>query len=202
MDPKRLIESTRRNLLRAQGTYSNSDYRKDCIKKPFLLSLIGDRRHDAQYRDQRLLLERGMAVWGQIIQANRRLFDPMGGVAQLPAAIIYSTDRYFDQCPELLGDHASRLFDLKGQKVSPEMQAFSDKLADEMVADMKLPIPLGFTGGKHCYYASLIICRRHLPQGHLAAGLFPVLIAPDQTDVVMIAPKWYWDSNLVEAWSS
>ena len=76
MDPKRLIESTRRNLQRAQGTYSNSDYRKDCIKKPFLLSLIGDRRHDAQYRDQRLLLERGMAVWGQIIQANRRLFDP------------------------------------------------------------------------------------------------------------------------------
>ncbi|MFM7115779.1 MAG: hypothetical protein ACKO0N_04020 [Planctomycetota bacterium] len=202
MEPQYLIDSTRRNLLRIQSGYSNSDFRKDRIKKPFLLHLIGDRRHDLQYRDQRILLERGVAVWGHIIQANRRLLDPKGGVAQPPAAIIYSTDHFFDARPDALSELASRIYELKGRAVTPEMQAFSDKLANEMVADMKLPIPLGFTDGRQCYYASLIICRRHLPMNFLASGLFPVLIAPQSTDTVMIAPQRYWDSGLVEAWRS
>lgn len=81
------------------------------------------------------------------------------------------------------------------------MQAFGDKLANEIVADIKLPIPKGFTDAAQCYYAMLLIARNHLPLNYLVHGFFPVLVAPEETDTVMILPQSYWDSEFKLAWS-
>ena len=199
MDFRRVIESTRGNVRRAQASYSNANWRADRIKKPFYAIL--DRRFDRQLRDQRILLERGRVVWGAIIQANQILFEPDGPHPILPAAIIYSADQRYDADPERLIEHAHNMYDLKGEACTPEMQAFADKLANEMEADVRLPIPKGFTDGAQCYYATPVIARKHLPGKYLAHGFFPVLIAPQETETVIVLPSSYWDSEFARAWS-
>lgn len=201
MDFQHMIESTRENVRRAQASYSDANWRTDRIKKPLMFYILMDRRFNPQLRDQRMLLERGTVVWGAIIQANEILFDPKGMYPSLPAAIVYSTDRVYDANPELLIEQAHSMYDLKGKTCTPEMQAFADKLANEMVADIKLAIPRGFTDSAQCYYATLLIARKHLPQNHLANGFFPVLIAPNETDAVTVLPHAYWDSQFSSAWA-
>ncbi|MCP4095291.1 MAG: hypothetical protein GY880_04375 [Planctomycetaceae bacterium] len=196
-----IIESTRECTRRAQDSYSDLNWRADRIKKPFRFYLNGDWRFNTQFRDQRTLLQRGTVVWGAIVQANKVLFEQGGSCASLPAAIIYSLDPVYDNDPDRLIEHAHNLYDLKGKSCTPEMQAFGDKLANEIVADIKLPIPKGFTDPAQCYYAMLLIARKHLPLNYLAHGFFPVLVAPEETDTVMILPQSYWDSEFKLAWS-
>ncbi len=197
-----MIEWTRQNVKRAQASYSKADYRNDQIKKSFMMYVIMDRRFDPQFRDQRILLQRGVVVWGSIIQANQILFDPNGSHASLPAAVMYAASKAYDASPDLLIEQAHSMYDLKGQTCTPDMQAFADKLANEMVADIRLPIPTGFTGGRQCYYATLMIARKHLPGNYLANGFFPVLIAPKETETVMVLPETYWDPQFRGAWES
>ena len=199
MDFRQVIESTRQNVRWAQASYSESNWLADRIRKPFAFYVTMDRRFDQQFRDQRILLQRGIVVWGAIIQANAILFEPKGRHPNLPAALIYSEDRVYDANPEYLIDHAHSMYELKGEACSPEMQAFGDKLANEFVMDIKLPIPQGFTDGIQCYYATLLIARKHLPGNYLANGFFPVLIAPQETDVAMVLPAAYWDSKFAPA---
>lgn len=201
MEFQQIIQTTRTITQQAQASYSSADFRRDRIKKPFLFWIIRDGRFDNQLSDQRILLERGKVVWGAIIQANNVLFEENGAHACLPAAVMYSEDPVYDDQPDQLIEQAHGLFDLKGKTVSPEVQAFADKLADEMVADLKLPIPVGMTGGALCYYATLLIARKHLPVNYLNNGFFPVLIAPQETPTVMILPSQYWEPGFRQAWS-
>lgn len=194
------IEITRERVRQVQADYSDANFREDRIKKPLMFYVLFDKRFDPQFRDQRILLERGKVVWGAIIQANQMLFE-QGDVPNLPAGIIYSAETDYDGNPALLNEHGTRMYDLKGQKCDPKMQAFADKLANELVADIKLPIPRGFTDGVTCFYATLLMARKHLPFKRLANNFFPVLIAPDDTDTVMVLPKGYWDPEFKKAWS-
>lgn len=92
------------------------------------------------------------------------------------------------------------MYELKGVNCTPDMQAFADKLADETVIDIKLPVPRGFTGGRQCFYATLLISREHLPLNYLANSFFPVLVNLDETDTVTVLPKVYWDDELRSTW--
>jgi hypothetical protein len=108
------IATTRQNVQQAQQSYSDKDWNKDRISKPWMWYLMMESRFDEQFRDQRTLLERGQVVWGAIIQANEHLFQPKGGSDKLPAAVMYSLESFYDDNPEVLGDQASGLYDLKG----------------------------------------------------------------------------------------
>ncbi len=199
MNLERIINSTRDIVEDSQDEYSEADWREDRIKRSFLMALF-DNRFNQQLRDQRLLLEEGYVVWAAIIQANQMLFEPNGDHTNLPGAIIYSEEDAFDAEPDALIEIAHGMFDLKGRKVSRQMQDFGDKLADEMVADIKLAIPRGFTDGVQCYYASILMARKHFPGGYLAHGFFPLLILPEETEAVMVLPHHYWDRSLSKAW--
>ncbi len=142
------------------------------------------------YQDQDLLYKEGIVVWGQIIQANELLFKR--GNNDHPAAIVYSLDKTIDGKPEILGNIAQHLFSIKGEKTDPDIQHFSDKLADEHVTDWKLPVPLRLTGGIECFYITTMVIRRHLPKWFLSNSLFPFLVCPDKTDAGMILPEKYW----------
>ncbi|MFT7640664.1 MAG: hypothetical protein ACI9G1_002408, partial [Pirellulaceae bacterium] len=63
------IATTRQNVQQAQQSYSDKDWNKDRISKPWMWYLMMESRFDEQFRDQRTLLERGQVVWGAIIQA-------------------------------------------------------------------------------------------------------------------------------------
>lgn len=200
MNFSQMIESTRERVRNTQATYSKQDWKLDRVKKPLAFYIFRIKENHEQFRDQRILLERGKVVWGSIVQANGAIFDPQGRFQEAGAAIMYSEDPFYDQNLDQLRAHAHNLYALKGQECSADMQAFSDKLADEKTADTKLAIPTGFTEGHPCFYATIMIFRKHLPVNYLANGYFPVLIAPEETDAVMILPHWYWDTALTQAW--
>jgi hypothetical protein len=161
------------------------------IRPPGWMRESKDTRFLQLYRDQDILLQNGMVVWGQIIQANELLYD--FGLADHPAAVIYSLDTAIDANPMILEDAAAILFDTKGEQTNPELQLFADKLEDEYVVDWNIPVPLSITSNIQCFYMTTMIVRKHLPKMKLAGSLFPLLICPGRTEVGMVLPGKYWD---------
>lgn len=169
------------------------------IPKPDWVKSTNDRRFTEVFDNQAVLLRRGFVVWGAIVQANMQLFSP--GPTDCPAAIIYSLDPVINGRPCILEDAASKLFSFKGKVVDDEeIQVFSDKLADEMVSDLKLPVPKILTEGIECLYTCIMVHRKHLPDRKLSQGLFPLLVNPMETDATMILPSIYWPDSYVMSW--
>jgi hypothetical protein len=160
------------------------------IRPPEWVRLIQDTRFLALYEQQDLLYREGIIVWGHIIQANELLFEK--GKRDHPAAIVYSLERIVDREPEILARVARFLFSIKGKETDQELQEFSEKLAGEIVADWKLPVPLSLAGGVQCFYITTMVVRKHLPKKILSGSLFPFLVCPAKTDVGMILPARYW----------
>lgn len=174
-----------------------------CTKMPvpMWVRLRRDLRFREIFRNQANLLKRGRVVWGAVVQANSLLFEP--GRIDCPAAILYSLDSRVDQRPDVLTDAASMLFETKGRGVQdPEVRIFAEKLADEMVMDMKLAVPARLTRGVRCFYTCIMVHRKHLPDRKLSSGLFPILVNPEETEATMILPSKYWPSAFAESWQS
>jgi hypothetical protein len=153
------------------------------------------------YRAQQGLLDHGHVVWGWIVQANRLLMHP--GTTDSPAAVVYSDDPYFDASPTELSDVAEQLFDLKGRGgVDKDLQWFAYMLADEVIREPKVQVPLRLTAGRRVYFTSIVVMRAHLPRGVLARPLVPLLIRPERTPWTLILPSHFWAPSLVRDWKS
>ncbi|WP_327234542.1 hypothetical protein OG349_11655 [Streptomyces sp. NBC_01317] len=138
-------------------------------------------------------------VWAALVQANVLLFRP--GSGDHPAEVVYGPDpKAFDDCPDSLSGIARSLFSLKGtEQYDPELQVFSDHLADEMERTMRMPVPRKLAGNETVHITCVIVARRHLPEQVLHGSIFPLLIHPEKTDVTMILPSRYWPEDLPEA---
>ncbi|MBN1659659.1 MAG: hypothetical protein JXA93_14735, partial [Anaerolineae bacterium] len=90
------------------------------------------------------------------------------------------------------------LYSVKGETTDQDLQQFSEKLADEYVADWKIQIPARVTGGVQCFYITTMVVRKHLPRKFLSGSLFPFLVCPEKTQVGMIVPARYWEKGLVD----
>jgi len=169
------------------------------IPKPFWLLLENDQCYNEILCQQSHLLKRGSIIWGGIIQANSALFSK--GSFNHPAAAIYSFDQNVDKSPEVISFIASQLFSYKGMQASnPEIQTFSDKLADEIETDLKLKIPEELTEGVDCFYTSILVHRNHLTNKVLSMKVFPLLVNPEETKATMILPFKYWSKSLINLW--
>ena len=151
-------------------------------------------------RDQSRLRDGGRVVWGCLVQANTKLFDPHNRQV-LPANVIYSDDRYFDNRVPALQATAHRLFELKGTvPADKELRRFARAITDELARTMRLPLPRSLSDNREAYFTTCLIQPSHLPAGYLADGVFPLLICPEETEAVMILPSEYWPDELREAW--
>jgi hypothetical protein len=152
-------------------------------------------------RDQDILREQGRVVWGHLVQANTILFNPHNRQA-LPANVLYSPDRFFDDQVPLLGELAHGLFDLKGRSpVDKEMRQFAEAITNETARTMRLPLPSALTDGRTVYLTTCFINPPHLPGGCLKHGFFPLVICPEQTEAVMVLPCDYWPEELQAIWT-
>lgn len=95
----------------------------------------------ATVKSQKLLLEKGLAVWGTLLQANNGLFE--SGPDDLPAAAIYSRDAHFDSRPQALRRIGRYLFTYKKsvQHAPGDCQAIAAWMTDEMSRDQNLLVP-------------------------------------------------------------
>ena len=200
IDYENIIKEIRNNFTKCRDSHSDfSDSYLSC-KRGFREKLLNrDDRYDQFYTDQEMIYKHGRIVWGHIIQANNALYEP--GTDDLPAAIIYSDDPEMDKYPHLLDEYASSLYHIKGQATTPELSEFSRKLADEIESDWKLKIPKSLTGVYQCYYLTNMIFRKHLPDGFLESGLFPIMIYPEKTDVGFVLPSQFWTKDFIaDSW--
>jgi hypothetical protein len=153
------------------------------------------------YRDYKLLLEQGLVVWGQIVQANSVLFEK--GPDDAPAALLFSMDSDFDGNIQSLEEMAQYMYSFKNEdtsEMSEELKHFIDVISDEYIRVFNQPLPDDLTGDKEVYFTSIMIHRKHIPGRCLKQGAFPILAAPSLTDQVMPLPEKYWSPELVQAW--
>jgi hypothetical protein len=152
-------------------------------------------------RNQDILRDHGRVVWGCIVQANQDLFHPANR-STLPANLLYSPDRFYDDEVEELQALAMGLFGLKGTaQDDPELKRFANAITDEMARTMRLDLPESITDGRRVYFTTTLIHPQHLPEGYLANGFFPLVICPEKTEAVMILPARFWPKEFREAWA-
>jgi hypothetical protein len=148
-------------------------------------------------KQQTLLLTEGTIVWGALVQANKLLFAP--GDVDCPALLVHSNDAYFDVRPQELRLIGHKIFGLKETKPSdPALAAVAQLVSDEMDRSMGFKLPPVFSN-KDMRAAAFMVFRKHIPNGVLSAGLFPLLTHPS-TDAVMIVPFEFWPIDMVIMW--
>lgn len=145
------------------------------------------------------VLKRGTIVWGHLIQANKRLFEP--GEHDLPGEILYSLEDNDRAEPQAMADIAHRLFALKGTGPSdPDLLSIADYLDDEMIRVFGLPVPAAISPDLRCRISTTYFHRRHLPGRRLTASMLPMLVHPREPFLALPLPERYWPRELVEWW--
>lgn len=143
----------------------------------------------------KVLVEQGTVVWGAMAQANAGIFQP--GPRDLPGVTIYSPDSYYDEHPEELMAMCRAVALLKGYlPAERQFQAAANRMTDEKDTTPRITLPTAMTQGRTVYIAATIFHRGRLPDGMLQGGFFPLVIAPQQTEVNMLPELTTWPEAL------
>ena len=150
------------------------------------------------YRDQKKLMNEGEVVVAMLVQANAALFKK--GFDDAPANVIYTEEPVGDNPLQSLQEIAHRIFGLKGTKPDdPDEQKFAGMVSYEYGRDFRVTVPDKLAGGLDVTYTTIMVHRKHLPQGYLANGFFPLLVH-QESRAAMILPARYWSKELLEDW--
>lgn len=148
-------------------------------------------------KQQLRLCKEGKIVWGSLVQANKLMFS--AGNEECPGLLVYSPDAYFDARTDELAKLGSRIFSLKNtQPTDPAERKLADMVTDEMDRAMGWKLPPVMTA-RDVRTAAFLVFRKHIPNGILSNGLFPILIHP-ATQAVMIVPFEFWPKELILLW--
>ncbi len=189
-DFKSLIEQTRIAAGRCPRRFK-SEHK---VRLGFLQKMF-DKELAQQVAKAKLLFSEGQIVWGAIVQANALMFEP--GRGNLPGAMLFSTDLRMDDRPSLLTDCAAGLFSYKGKKNlgDPALQAFADRLQNELSRPLGMEVPSRLTGNIACQMSVIQFERKHLPGGTITSRFMPILTHRD-TPSIMVLPCKYWPKVL------
>ncbi len=147
-----------------------------------------------------MLWKEGEVVWAAWVQANKLLFSR--GPHDSPATAIYSWDGRIDDRVGALLDVASRLGRLRGADVAnAEERRYGEMLADEHDRAMALPVPKTVASPWDFTSTTVMVCRKHLPQGVLAGKFFP-LLAHSKTPATLIVPSRFWPEGFRGVWEA
>ncbi len=189
------ISRLRNSFYSSQKSLNARTFQSVCARSPYWMS--PDEPLHETVNQQLLLLSEGTIVWAALIQANKLLFSP--GIDDCPAQLVYSRDPYFDSRPQELRRIGRSIFKLKNTTpADQEEKAVADRITDEMDRSMGWRLPDMLTD-REAYAATFMVFRRHIPNGVLSAGCFPILTHPS-TQAVMIVPGEFWPIELIKSW--
>ncbi|MCO7224766.1 hypothetical protein [Pleionea sp. CnH1-48] len=152
------------------------------------------------FQNQGKLISRGNIVWGHIVQANQLLFTPNDD-HDCPASIVYCPEPNISVQFETLKTVAHTLYELKNTTPDdPEKAKIAAMLTSEVSRTFGLKIPDELSSGLKLRESSIMICRKHLPQGYLRRGLLPILVSPQEPYYAMTLPQKYWAKDFRENW--
>ena len=152
----------------------------------------------AVFRDQGKLLREGNIVPAVLVQATALLFER--GADDAPANVIYTTDSDAEQPVARMLEVARKIFSLKDTKPDDADEArFARMVSYELGRDFRVTVPEKLSGGLDLTYTTIMVHRRHLPEGRLAVPYFPLLIHPESR-ASMILPARYWPDDFLDEW--
>ena len=150
------------------------------------------------YESRKRLLREGNVALGFIVQANQELFSP--GEYDLPAQVVYCSDRTIPDLLETLAECAQRIFALKHtEPEQAEERKFADMITDEYGREMRVSVPKAIAEIEDVTLTSLMVFRKDLPHEYLTNSFFPMLTHPD-TPAVIIVPSKFWPNEILQAW--
>ena len=135
---------------------------------------------------------------GFIVQANKEVLSP--GDYDLPAQVVYCSDRTIPYLLKTLAECAQRMFALKHTEPEQvEERKFAEMITDEYRREMQVSVPKAIAGIEDVTLTSLVVFRKDLPHEYLTNSFFPLLTRPS-TPAVMIVPSNFWPNALLRAW--
>jgi hypothetical protein len=150
------------------------------------------------YQDCGKLLREGAVALAVLVQANVFLYER--GADDAPANVIYTTDHDAEQPVARMLGVAQKLFSLKNAKPEdPDEARFARMVSYELGRDFRITVPESLSGGLDLTYTTIMVHRKHLPDGRLVAPYFPLLIHPESR-AAMILPARYWPDDFLEGW--
>ncbi|MFY9260899.1 MAG: tetratricopeptide repeat protein [Gallionella sp.] len=143
------------------------------------------------------LLASGRVVWGALIQANNRLFEP-AYILGAPGEVLYDPEGRMS--PQGLMDVGSSMLRWKGRKSShPKIQFFADYLASERTRLFGYISDSGI-GDYPLKVSSTYFDQLQLPDGMLSLGYFPILISAQNPNAALLLPHPFWSTEFKETW--
>lgn len=179
--------------------YAQHPYQKKTFPKPYWME--GDDL-SILYEEQSNLFQMGRIYYGYIVQANNYLFqkDPY---INCPAAILYSTDDRLNRNPAILKKVGKWLFSYKNTDEAPEhVKRVVDAITDEKERLFNVKIEINMNDGSQAvlYYTTVMIFRKHLPEGMIKGSFLPIIASPNMFKTVMVLPKKYWTKRFIKNW--
>lgn len=169
------------------------------MHRPYFIKKDGTDPLFNQYLNLENLYKEGRVVWAAVVQANHSMFLPRDS-------------KKYTSLGEIVYDpygrtHIGKLIKLAEMLVNLK-NAPPDKL-DQLSHHNRL------NNGKECVFgadypkslsrlpikvSSLVIYRKHLPNGLLSQSFFPILISDKCEGIATILPSRFWPKEFVSAW--
>lgn len=153
------------------------------------------------YDEYATLFEKGEIYYGYIVQANEILFNDKPRV-DCPANVIYSTDSYVNENPDILRKFAKKLFSYKEMPldVVPELLREVVAIIKDERSRQSVDIHLQMDDGHEITitFMTMMVFRKYLPSHKLNGSLIPIMAYPQKCRSVMIVPKKYWSESFIK----
>lgn len=153
------------------------------------------------YSKKSILLQQGEITYASIVQANEILFRRFPPL-DCPAQIVYSTNSYITENPEVLFKIAWKIYNYKGQpenEIPNEWREVARVITDEYDrTNFTFSMELGDQSAEY-HMIPTMIYRKLLPKRKLCGNLLPILTVPESKQIIIL-PKHYWTKKFIEAW--
>ena len=153
------------------------------------------------YQSKAALLREGNICFASIVQANSNMFKlfPAG---DYPGQIIFCTDPYMAENPQVLKKFARQLYQYKYkplESVPESLRLLVSSIADEYDYSA---YQVTYTHQGHAMKIILtpvMLHRKLLPGRKLYGNLIPLIVAPDCRSI-MVLPKEFWTRKFRSIW--
>ena len=182
-----------------QNNYMNKPLRNIHLSRPAWLN-SKDPMSEI-YSKKSMLLQQGKVIYAHIVQANTILFHAFPPY-DCPAQIVYSTDPYVAENPDILSDIAWKLYNYKNapeEQIPSEWKEIARVIADEYDrSDFTFSMEFGGNSVEF-HMIPTMIYRKLLPKRKLCGSLLPVLTVSGCKQILVL-PKQYWTKKFTEFW--
>lgn len=193
----------KKELAEMRGNLENG---REKFKKPSMPDWLKEAPEDRlnlvfEFYEQ--LFASGNVYYAYIIQANLHLFQQKSG-ADCPASVIFSDAPEINENPFILrewGQHIHHFTEMRPLDTPEELLEIVSVLndgRDRSAFSFKITEPSGLSAKAD--FRSLIVFRKHIPQGFLKGTLVPILSADGCRGAVTILPKSFWSKAFLREW--